>query len=275
MKGKNIFLVLTGLGLSAQVLALPVSAFNKAEYQLSTGLGETMPYAASALTDSFRDTFAFIEFDDDLSEKLVTYLDSRDRAFKEKSIQIRVREHVTKPAKSKITVKLRAPDPEAFGDISGYAKAEIDYNGPSTTYSVSYDLPYSPKEIDIQKVDINRVIDILKSDNNAWSLVSGVICERREDIHQTKVMRTYNWEGNLTDSRYDNVEIDFQIWTPYYRKPKVSFAEFSFKGKARDHGALSEMYSYLYDHVKATGLLEGAYQGSKTSATFGMSEGFE
>ena len=257
------------------VMALPPEDFTKAEYQISTGLGNTLSADREKLTDDFKTTFSFIRFKDKRSEKLITYLDTSDRALKEQLIQIRVREHVTKPSKSKVTVKLRASDPEGFGDIKDFSKAEIDYNGSGIAYSVSYDLKYSPEDISVKNVDIAKVIEILKSNPQVWNIVQGVLEKRYQDLRQTLVMRAFGWEGRMTEKQYEKEEIDFQVWASYHHRPHIEFAEFSFKGKTKKHQQLSRMHQSLIREVRATGLQEGAHQESKTEAVFNASKAFQ
>ncbi|TKB56142.1 CYTH domain-containing protein [Ferrimonas aestuarii] len=271
----NTFLwSLASLCLSANAQALTKDHFDKIEFAVNTGTGTTLPYATDSLTEEFNKAFGFINFEEDPAEKLVTYLDTPDRALKAQSISIRVREHVTKPGKSKITVKLRSPEPVGFGELSNYKKAEIDYDGKQDKYSVSYDIPYSPDEINVKSVDFGKVIDTIKQNQDAWDVVKTTLNQRGSDLKQTIVMRSYGWEGFMTDSRYDNIEVDFQVWTPYYRKPRIYFADFSFKGLTKDREDLTKAFQHLYDQVQATGLTEGMHTGSKTGATFKMSKGF-
>ena len=67
--------------------------------------------------------------------------------------------------------------------------------------------------------------------------------------------------------------MEFQIWTPYYRKPRITFAEFSFKGSDGDKARLDEAYQYINQQVKAVGF-DSSHQGSKTNSTFTITEAF-
>ncbi|WP_028111334.1 hypothetical protein [Ferrimonas kyonanensis] len=265
---------LASLCLGSNAQALTKDHFDKIEYAVNIGTGTTLPYATDTLTDEFNAAFSFIRFEDSPSEKLVTYFDTPDRALKQQALQIRVREHVTKPSKSKITVKLRATDPQGFGDISGYKKAEIDYDGDKTKYSVSYDIPYSPDDINVKSLAFDVVIDHIRNHDDAWALVKTILEQRGDDLKQTVVMRTYDWEGYMTDPRFDGIEVDFQVWTPYYRRPRTAFSDFSFKGLTKDRDELDQAFQYLYDQVQASGLTDGIHTGSKTKATFKMTPGF-
>ncbi|KPZ71281.1 MULTISPECIES: hypothetical protein [Shewanella] len=270
----NLFLIgLVNVCLSSSAYALSPDAFTSLEYHVNTGTAKTMPYAATKQTDEFKEAFNFIDLEERLKVKLVTYLDTPNRAFKAKDINIRVREDVSKPRKSKITVKLRAADPESFGELSNYRKAEIDYTDGKAAYSVSYDVPYSPADIDVRNVDIDSVFKVLKRHSVLWDIVGDIYEAHQDEIIQTMVMRTHGWEGAVKDKRFDNVEVDFQVWTPYYRKPRISFNEFSFKGHVKDKEQLEKMYQYLYQQVESVGYEHG-HSGSKTSSTFKMSKGF-
>ncbi|RTR37027.1 hypothetical protein EKG38_21310 [Shewanella canadensis] len=274
MRNNLLLIGLVNLCLSSSAYALSPGEFTSLEYHVNTGVGGTLPYAAKAQTSSFKQAFNFIEFDDELSQKLVTYIDTPDRAFKAEHIQIRVREHITKPRKSKITVKFRAKAPEGFGELSSYRKAEIDYTKGKAAYSVSYDIPYSPGDIDVKKLDIELVFNSLKKNKVVWDMLGPIYESNKKQFIQTVVMRTNEWEGTLKDDRFSNLEIDFQLWTPYYRKPRVTFTEFSFKGHVSDKAKLEEAYQFLYQKVQEVGLSSG-HQGSKTKATFKMTEGFK
>ncbi|ACJ27075.1 Conserved hypothetical protein [Shewanella piezotolerans WP3] len=275
MRNNLLLIGLVNLCLSSSAYALSPEQFTSLEYHVNTGVGKTLPYAANKITPEFKKAFSFIKFDEDTSIKLVTFIDTPNRAFKEKAINIRVREHVTKPRKSKITVKLRAADPTSFGDVSNYRKAEIDYTNGKAAYSVSYDIPYSPGDIDVKKVDYEQVFKILKGNSAVWGIVGDIYEANKQDLAQTVVMRTHGWEGTLDDKRFDDIEIDFQLWTPYYRQPRVAFTEFSFKGSLKDEKRLEQAYNYLFKQVNAVNLGEGDNQGSKTNATFKMSKAFK
>ncbi|WP_394130800.1 hypothetical protein [Shewanella maritima] len=273
MRNNLLLIGLVNLCLSTSAYALSPDEFTSLEYHVNTGVGKTLPYATDKLTPDFKEAFSFMKFDEDTTTKLVTYLDTPSRAFKAKDINIRVREHVTKPRKSKITVKLRAKDPAGFGDVSNFRKAEIDYTAGRAAYSVSYDIPYSPGEIDVKNVDIDAVFKLMKNNKAVWSLVGDIYQQNKQDIEQTLVMRTHEWEGKLTDKRFDDIEIDFQVWTPYYRQPRVYFAEFSFKGSSRDKARLEQANEQLFNLVNEVNLGKG-HQGSKTNSTFEMSKAF-
>ncbi|QIZ77448.1 hypothetical protein [Ferrimonas lipolytica] len=275
MRFNPILAGLISLCLCSGAQALTKSHFDKIEFAVNTGTGTTLPYATDTLTDQFKQRFSFIKFDQSPSEKLVTYFDTPSRILAASNLQIRVREHVTKPRKSKITVKLRATEPLGFGDVSGYKKAEIDVGKSGDKYSVSYDIKYSPDEIDVKSLDFSKIIAQIKRNKDAWALVKDILPQHKSDLQQTVVMRTYGWEGFMTDERFDNIEVDFQVWTPYYRKPRAYFSDFSFKGLAKDRAALTEAYNFLSEQVEATGLTKDMHTGSKTKATFGMSKGFQ
>ncbi|MGS0724820.1 hypothetical protein ACVBKF_01435 [Shewanella sp. 0m-11] len=273
MRNNLLLIGAINLCLSGSAYALSPDAFDQLEYHVNTGVGKTLPYAANKQTEAFKKAFNFVDLEDDISVKLVTYIDTADRAFKADNIQIRVREHVTKPRKSKITVKLRAPNPEAFGDLSHYKKAEVDFTKDKSAYSVSYDIPYSPADIDVKNIDMEAVFKVLKRNATAWEIVEPIYQNHKQQLKQTLVMRTHGWEGNLKDPRFDNLEIDFQLWTPYYRNPRVTFTEFSFKGHSSDKTHLEQAYNFLSEEVKKVNL-PSDNQGSKTTATFKMSKGF-
>ncbi|MBY5921531.1 hypothetical protein [Ferrimonas balearica] len=273
MRPNKLLLSVIALCLSGQAYALSKGDFDNIEYAIGADTGKTLPYATDTLTDSFKQTYDFIEWDDEVSEKLVTYLDTQDRALKAHSVSIRVREHVTKPKKSKITVKLRAADPSGFGELSGYTKAEIDHINGQDKYSVSYDIPFSPADINVKEVDIVTVIAHIQRDPNAWAVVKDLMTTHQETLQQTVVMRTYEWEGDVANSQYGNAEVEFQVWTPYYRRPRMSLAEISFKGQTSDRSSLDALYQHLKTEVQATGLSDG-HVGSKTNATYSISSNF-
>lgn len=270
----NICLGLLICGCSSAALALPKDAFSQLEYHVNTGVDNTLPYAATELTDAFKQQFSFLDMEDKLSEKWVTFIDTPDRIFAKNNIYIRVREHMTKPRKSKVTVKFRAADPQGFGELDDYSKAEIDFTKNKAAYSVSYDMKYSPADIDVKRVDFDKVFALLKGNDDIWPKLQPSYQQAKGKLIQTIVMRTHGWEGALKNSKYDNLEIDFQIWTPYYRKPRVTFAEFSFKGSAADKAELDQAYKLLAEKVSATGLADKGHQGSKTKSTFKMTPGF-
>ena len=273
MKTHLLVIGLVSLCLHSGAYALSPNQFTSLEYHVNTGLASTLPYAADQLTPDFTKAFGFIALEDELSIKLVTFIDTPNRDFNAKHINIRVRENVTTPRKSKITIKLRDDNPEAFGELSGYKKAEVDYTEGKAAYSVSYDLPYSPNDIDIQHVNIATVFDIIKRNQAMWNIVSDIYNQHKQDLIQTEVMRTHAWEGFVKDKRFNDVEMEFQIWTPYYRKPRITFAEFSFKGSTGDKARLDEAYQYVDQQVKAVGFDSG-HQGSKTNSTFTITEAF-
>ncbi len=258
---------------ATSVAALPPSAFTSIEYHVNA-TADSLPYATKSLNAKFKSQYDFLDFEDGTSIKLVTYLDTPDRALKNAELSIRVREHVTKPNKSKITVKLRGDDPQSFGDIKNYKKAEIDITGDKYAYSASWDIPYSPGDIDVKSVDIDAIFKLIKQDKRTWGFVGPVYEANKGKFKQTMVMRTHEWTAFAKDKRFSD-EIDFQVWTPFYRKPRIYFSEFSFKGTDRQKPHLKALRDHLDAEVKKRGLHEGAHSGSKTGATFKMSEGFK
>ncbi len=253
--------------------ALPPSAFTSIEYHVNT-TADALPYATKSLNNDFKSQFDFLTFEDGTSIKLVTYLDTPDRILKENELSIRVREHVTKPNKSKITIKLRGDNPEAFGNVKNYRKAEIDITGDRNAYSVSWDVPYSPADIDVKNVDIDAVFALIKKDKRTWGMLKDIYESHKADFKQTEVMRTHEWTAFSKDKRFASTEIDFQVWTPFYRKPRIYFSEFSFKGTDGQMAHLKALRDVLEAEVKERGLDEGAHVGSKTGATFKLSKGF-
>ncbi len=271
MRIKLSLLGLMSVCLSAQAYALTEKDFTELEYHVNTKVDNLLPYASGRLTREFKNAFEFIDFDNDPTIRLVTFLDTPDRAFNDKNLIIRVREHINKPERSRVTVKLRAEAPDKFPEIKHYRKAEIDITGDHTAYSVSYDIPYFTNDIDVKEVDVKKVFNLIKTNKDAWDLISDVYSANRQDIQQTMVMRTQKWSGSLTDPSFKKAEIDFQMWTPFYRKPRVTFAELSFKGKTKDQEQLKLINDYL---IKQTGDFGIGHQNSKTKATFDMTEGF-
>lgn len=259
---------------STTAFAIDAGDFTRIEYHVPTGVGSTMPYAPNDLTNKFTSKFNFLEFEQDGSEKLVTYLDTPDRDLRKNNIIIRVREAVTKPSKTKITVKVRGTNPEKFGKLKGYTKTEIDTTKGKLAYSVSYDIPYNPTEIDVQDVDIDKVIKVIKKNKSAWKVVAPFMKRYDDELIQTIVMRTIEWDSELDDPRFAGLEVEYAVWTPYYRRPRISFHEFSFKGNLTARKYLDSAFNYLNDNVQALDL-QGDLEGSKTKATFAMTPAFQ
>ncbi len=109
----NAFFVLS-------VFALDISDFDRTEYGFNTQEPANLNIAPRSLSGKREKLYDFINFEQGYDEKLVTYLDTPNRDLHKNALIIRVREDLTKPKKSKITVKLRAETPEGFGKVSKY-----------------------------------------------------------------------------------------------------------------------------------------------------------
>ncbi|GLS82071.1 hypothetical protein [Paraferrimonas haliotis] len=275
MKLAKLMSAVVGLCLSSSALALSESDFNRIEHHINTGVGKTLPYATNSRTAAFENTFDFMTYTSKQGHKLVTYLDTPDMAFDKAELIIRVRENVANQTKTKITVKLRGANPEAFGAVSNYRKAEIDITAGKNAYGVSWDIPYSSADIDVKNVDVDKVFATIRAHNRAaYNLVKDIYEANKGKIIQTEVMRALEWEGQLKDSRFDSLEVEFAYWTPLYRKPRIYFGEFNFKGHASNSKLLAEAAAHIEQEVERIGLLEGMHTGSKTGATFKLSKGF-
>lgn len=266
-------LLLAGL-LSNSAFALDAADFDQYEYSFKTQEPQGLAIAPSSLSDTRRGLYDFIRLDGAPKEKLMTYLDTTDRQFQKASIIVRVREYVDKPHKSKITVKLRAPNPAGFGNISDYKKAEIDVSGGKQKYSVSYDIKYDPDEIDVRRVNIEQVFArIKKKSPQAWALVKPVYEANKARLKQTIVMRSLGWEGALKGIK-GSVEMDYAIWSPYYKRPRTSFSEVSFKGQASEKAFLDEAASHVTRMMQQKGVYTDLGD-SKTKMTFDLSKAFK
>ncbi len=254
--------------------ALDVSHFTETEYGFNIQEPDSMNIAPSSLSGQREKLYNFINFEPGHDEKLVTYLDTPNRDLNKNALIIRVREDLTSPKKTKITVKLRAESPEAFGDISKYRKAEIDIVGGEKKYSVSWDIGYNPNDFDVRRVDVPAILERIKQKNpEAWSAVESRLDGKTDEIQQTMVMRSLYWEGPITKIP-GSVEADYSIWSPYYKKPAVAFTSISFKGKTKDRN-LPAVAQRIEAALTEKGLAvppEESY--SKTRQTFDMSPNF-
>ena len=266
----TLFLASVFFALPAQ--ALDKQDFDQVEYAFNINEPKTFEMAPKSLAGKRADYYDFVDFKAKRKEKLVTYLDTPDRQFSKKSLIVRVREDLKKPGKSKITVKLRAPSPEQFGDLKNYKKAEIDIENGQKKYSVSYDIKMDPTRIDVRKVDVKAVAEqIRKGSSDAWALVEPVFSQYADQIRQTIVMRALSWEGLVTEIS-GKVEAEYAVWSPYYRFPKTFVSEISFKGSASDE-SLGRVAQRIKDALKEKGI-DSDSTLSKTKTTFGLSPEF-
>ncbi|MEN8251071.1 MAG: hypothetical protein ABFS32_19210, partial [Bacteroidota bacterium] len=99
----STFLITALFSLSAQ--ALDVSDFTQTEYAFGVDEpNKNLSMTPNSLSSQRQEYYNFINFEPGTGEKLITFLDSPDRALNNESLIIRVRENITKPSKSKITV---------------------------------------------------------------------------------------------------------------------------------------------------------------------------
>lgn len=253
-------------------LALDTADFNQAEYAFSLNEPESLDMAPGTLSGERAGYYDFIRFEPGRKEKLVTYLDTPDRQFRNKALIVRVREDLKKPWKSKITVKLRTPSPGQFGDLKKYSKAEIDVQNGQKKYSVSYDIKFDPNNIDVRKVDMNAVFArIRKKSPQAWALVEPVFTEHAGRIQQTIVMRALSWEGTTTAAG-EKMEVDYAVWSPYYKYPKTFVSELSYK-LSTSNAKIEKIARQIKDTLEQKAILSDSY-ASKTSKTFELSPNF-
>jgi len=267
--------VLLNILFSFPVFALSIDQFTQTEYGFNIQEPEGMSIAPASMSGQREKLYDFINFEPGHDEKLVTYLDTPERDLFKNALIIRVREEVSRPSKTKITVKLRADSPEAFGDLKKFRKAEIDIVGGEKKYSVSWDIKYHPNDFDVRRVDAAAILKRIKKKNSeAWSVVEARLDGKTDQIQQTMVMRALYWEGPITKVP-GIVEADYSIWSPYYRKPKVSFTSISFKGKTKDKNLaiVAKRIEVALEEKALTIPAEESY--SKTRKTFDMSPAFK
>lgn len=261
--------------LSLSVQALDVSAFDQSEYGFNLKESQSLKMAPDSLSGKREKLLDFINFEKVPYERWVTYLDTPARDLQKNSLIIRVREEPSRPWRSRITVKLRAPSPEGFGDLKNYRKAEIDIVNGNKAYSVSWDIRYNPNELDVRKVDVAYVMDRMKSKNSeAWSVIEPLMDKYADQLIQTTVMRTLRWEGLVTEIP-GIVEGEYQVWSPFYRSPRVFFSSVGFKGDTSDEN-LPVVAKRIDDALVKNGIAVPAEEArSKTAGTFALSPGFD
>ena len=265
--------VVSGMLASSAAMALDKSDFDGYEFAFRTAEPQGLAIEPRMLESTRLGLYDFVAFESNYpKEKRVAYLDTPDRALKAQNLIIRVREDITKPYKSKITIKLRTPDTNSLGHLSKYEKAEIDVGGGKEKYSISYDIEYVPSVIDVRNIDIAKVLETIKEGNaEAWSLIEP-LSARFGDLQQTEVFKMQQWSGWQTLVN-GSTEVDYTIWSPYYRQPKTYAAEISFKGHAAGKERLENIASQVSDRLKAGNVFINT-PDSKTELVFEMSENF-
>jgi len=273
MKKLMVMAVVSGMALSQAAVALDKSDFNGYEFAFRTAEPKGLSATPRMLNGTRQDLYNFVAFESVYpKEKRVAFLDTADRALKNANLIIRVREDITKPWKSKITVKLRTPNLENSPELSKYKKAEIDVGGGREKYSVSYDINYFPSEIDVRAIDVAEVLAAIESGNaEAWSLVAP-LAGHFSDLQQTEVFRMLQWSGPQTLVN-GTTEVDYTVWSPYYKQSDVYASEISFKGHAVEKAKLENIASQVSEVLKAGDVFVNI-PDSKTEMVFSMSEGF-
>jgi len=270
-----IIAVASGVLVSQAAMALDKSDFTGYEYAFRTDEPAGLSIVPERMANERKSLYDFVAFESRYpKEKRVAYLDTPDRALKQANVIIRVREDITKPWKSKITVKLRTPDLEAVGKLSKYKKAEIDVSaGGVEKYSVSYDIIYVPSEIDVRDIDVDQVLEAIQKGNaEAWSLVEP-LAGHFADLQQTEVFRMMQWSGPQILIN-GTTEVDYTIWSPYFKHPSQKYAsEISFKGHAFEKARLEGIASKVSEELKGDNVFMNV-PDSKTEMVFSLSEGF-
>ena len=268
----SVFLLNAVCSLSVQ--ALDLSQFTQSEYAFNLREPESRNMAPTSLTGKRAKLLDFVNFESVPHESWVTYLDTPDQDLGNNSLIIRVREEPSRPHLSRITVKLRAPSPEGFGDIKKYRKAEINIVNGNKSYSVSWDVTYQPNDLDMRKVDLPYVLDHIQNKNpEAWSAIEPLMDTYASQLQQTMVMRTLRWEGLVTNVP-GIVEAEYQIWSPYYRTPKIFFSSVAFKGDSSDRN-LEVVAKRIDDALIKNGIAVPPEEArSETAGTFAISPGF-
>lgn len=261
--------------LSLSVYALEISDFTQTEYAFNLNESDALPIAPNSLEGEREKLFDFINFEmHEPNERWVAYLDTAERDLNKKFLIIRIRQNLNKPKSSKITVKLRAVSPDKFGKLIDYRKAEIDIVNGKKAYSVSWDVKYNPDKLDVHNINIDYVIKrIKKKSPAAWAVIERLMGEYSDQLQQTIVMRALKWEGVVTDIP-GHVKAEYQIWSPYYRRPEVFFSSIAFKGKTEDEN-LRVVADRINKALTINGIAVPADEAvSKTAATFRLSAGF-
>ncbi len=225
--------VLAQLIYALPLLAINLEDFTQSEYGFNIQEPQGMKIAPDALSGKREKLYSFINFEPQRVEKLVVYLDTKDLKLSKESLIIRVREDRSNPKKSKITVKLRSSTVDNYKNLKNNRKGEIDIIGGKKAYSPSWDIRFDPQDIDIHNVNINDVIELIKTNKDAWAVVEPRLGDNAKDLKQTIVMRALYWFGTITKI-HGVVEADYSIWSPYSKVPHVAFTSLSFKGKTDD-----------------------------------------
>ncbi len=273
MKKLMVIAVVSGALASSAAMAMDRSDFDGYEYSFRTAEPQNLPIEPRMLAETRLSLYNFVGFESNYpKEKRVAFLDTADRALKGANLIIRVREDITKPYKSKITVKLRTPNPDNLADLSKYEKAEIDVSGGMEKYSISYDIEYVPSEIDVRNIDVAKVLKTIEEGNaEAWSLIAP-LSQHFGDLKQTEVFKMRQWSGKQLFVN-GTTEVDYTIWSPYYRQPKIYASEISFKGHAKGKKRLEDIAAQVSEKLKADNVFMDT-PDSKTEMAFEMSEGF-
>jgi len=260
--------------LSSTAYALDINNFDQSEYAFNLKESPAQKMAPASLKGKREKLLDFINFEHLPYERRVSYLDTPARDLQKNLLIIRVREEPSRPWRSRITVKLRASSPEGFGDINKYRKAEIDIVNGKKAYSVSWDVRYNPNDLDVRHIDVAYVMDrVKKKSTEAWSVIEPLMSKHADQLIQTTVMRTLRWEGLVTEVP-GIVEAEYQIWSPFYRSPRIFFSSIAFKGDTSDEN-LQVVAKRIDDALVKNGLAVPADQArSKTAGTFVISPDF-
>ena len=197
------------------------------------------------------------------------YVDTKDRYLKSKGIIIRVRENISAPEKSKITLKTRSDSLDTLIGLPKVKKGEIDYFRGKANYSFSKDYEYNPYagEIVFEKATaMDAVNHIRDHDWKAYTIIVNMLRGGEKNILKTATARASSYKGWINEGPFKGQEIAIQLWKVSGEKTPYVF-EIGFDGETKDIPELDKKSAWLMEKLKNSGVL--AKEGSsKTEATF-------
>lgn len=226
--------------------------------------------SGNQLSGTFLNKTAFIDWENSPSSKEGFYIDTVDRFLKSRNKVLRVRFDLSKPAKSKITLKSRNAELSKLDKMSNEAEGEIDAFFGRETYSYSLDTKIPVNQFDASNMTLEDTFSLLKSSGSEIYPLTRALRESRQPLMKTGTMRMAKFKGTVNSGEHEGMKVEVQVWTVKGSKTPV-LAEIGFDGDVADREILDARDAWLSRKLQSDNLLAKDAGASKTEITFAVS----
>lgn len=193
----------------------------------------------------------------------VVYFDTPSKTLGNQGLILRVRKELTRPDKSRITLKSRHRDLSRLLFIP-YTKGEVDVKGGQVAYSLSLDSNFRNADLDLAKVTGREFLDYLaRSHRRIHAEVMAALGDQASNLKRTPLVHLHRFRGEIAEGPGRGTEVDIDVIGASGSRQALA-AELTFKIRGGDPKRGERMVAWMNEMFKAAGV-SGGSGGSKTS----------